>query len=53
MGMALVPCLVACDKLSGLGAQPTFHSTDITGATFARHLELPDASGKQRSLADW
>ena len=51
--VAFVPWLAACDKLAGLGAQPTFHSTDITGATFARHLELPDASGKQRSLADW
>jgi protein SCO1/2 len=51
--MAFVPCLAACDKLAGLGEKPTFHSTDITGATFARHLELPDASGKQRSLADW
>lgn len=51
--VAFVPWLAACDKLAGLGAQPTFHFTDITGATFARHLELPDASGKQRSLADW
>ncbi len=50
---ALVPWLTACDKLAGLGGQPTFHSTDITGATFARHLELPDASGRPRSLADW
>jgi protein SCO1 len=53
MSLAAVPWLAACDKLSGFGKAPAFHSTDITGATFARQLELPDASGKPRSLADW
>jgi protein SCO1/2 len=45
--------LAACDRLASLGGQPTFRSTDITGATFARHLELPDFDGRPRSLADW
>ncbi|MDQ2928403.1 MAG: SCO family protein [Pseudomonadota bacterium] len=37
----------------GKAGAPTFHSTDITGASFARHLELPDVDGRMRSLADW
>ena len=45
--------LAACDRLGGVAKGPTFHATDITGAEFARHLELPDADGKMRSLADW
>ncbi|HSC62637.1 MAG TPA: SCO family protein [Caldimonas sp.] len=42
-----------CDRLTGRDGGPTFHFTDITGAEFARRLELPDADGKPRSLADW
>jgi protein SCO1/2 len=45
--------LAACDRILGKSAGPAFHFTDITGASFARHLELPDADGKMRSLADW
>ena len=30
-----------------------FHGADITGATYARTLALPDIDGKQRSLADF
>ena len=45
--------LVACDRWPGQAAAPTFHSTDITGAEFARKLELPDADGRPRTLADW
>lgn len=37
----------------GRPGTPTFHFTDITGASFARHLELPDADGRMRTLADW
>ena len=44
--------LSGCDRFAKAGA-PTFHFTDITGAEFARKLELPDADGKPRSLADW
>ena len=50
---ALLPILAACDKLAAPAASPVFNGTDITGAEFARHLELPDVEGKQRSLADW
>jgi len=48
-----VAVLGGCDRIAGIGAKPTFHFTDITGAEFARKLELPDADGKPRSLADW
>ena len=49
----LLPCLAACDRLAALAGKPTFHSTDITGAEFARRLDLPDVDGRMRSLADW
>ena len=48
-----VAVLGGCDRIAGIGAKPTFHFTDITGAEFARKLELADADGKPRSLADW
>ena len=51
----LAPALAACtDKLApAKPAAPAFHSTDITGAEFARKLELPDTDGRPRTLADW
>ena len=51
-GLAAAGVLAGCDRIAGRSA-PTFHFTDITGAEFARKLELPDADGKPRSLADW
>ncbi len=48
-----VALAAGCDRIAGVGGKPTFHFTDITGAEFARKLELPDADGKPRSLADW
>ena len=45
--------LAGCERLTGKSGAPAFHSTDITGAEFARKLDLPDADGKMRSLADW
>lgn len=45
--------LAGCDKL-GLGAsKPSFHGVDITGADYGRKLELTDAEGKPRTLADF
>ena len=40
---------------SGLGGGPraSFKSIDITGAEYARKLELPDADGKMRSLTEF
>jgi protein SCO1/2 len=45
--------LAGCDRLAPGAPAPTFFSTDITGAEFARRLELPDVDGKPRTLADW
>jgi protein SCO1 len=47
--------LAGCDK-PGAGpsaAKPAFRSIDITGAEYARKLELPDADGKLRTLGDF
>jgi len=53
LALAGAPLVAACDRIAGRNAAPTFHFTDITGAEFARSLDLPDADGKPRSLADW
>jgi len=52
-GIAAAAALAGCDRIAGSNATPTFHFTDITGAEFARKLDLADVDGKQRSLADW
>ena len=42
------------DKAAGPPApKASFNSIDITGAEYARKLELPDADGKMRSLAEF
>jgi protein SCO1/2 len=43
--------LAACDAAKP--PPPPFKSIDITGAAYARTLELPDTGGKTRSLADF
>lgn len=53
LGAAALALVAGCDRISGSGANPGFHFTDISGAEFARRLELPDVDGKQRTLADW
>ncbi|MCE9659519.1 MAG: SCO family protein [Burkholderiales bacterium] len=45
--------LAGCDRPGLFSKAPTFFSTDITGAEFARKLELPDVEGRPRTLADW
>lgn len=40
--------LLACNR-----APVSFHSTDLTGATFARQFSLLDHNGQQRSLSDF
>jgi protein SCO1 len=49
MGLAL---LSACDKPAGADA-PAFKAVDITGADYARELNLPDADGRVRQLAEF
>ena len=52
-GLAAAGLLAGCERIAGTNAAPTFHFTDITGAEFARRLDLPDVDGKARTLADW
>lgn len=49
-GLALLVTLAACEPRA---AAPTFHATDITGATFARDFSLTDHNGQPRKLADF
>ncbi|MEY4748311.1 MAG: hypothetical protein RIQ60_525 [Pseudomonadota bacterium] len=50
--LALAPALLlgACGKKP---EPPAFKSVDITGADYARTLELPDADGKLRNLGEF
>jgi protein SCO1/2 len=50
----LAGSLTACDQL-GLGgaSKPVFKGVDLTGAEYARSLNLPDLDGRNRSLADF
>jgi len=53
-GLLLWAGLAGCgDKPAGSGPKASFHSIDITGAEYARKLELSDADGKPRSLGEF
>lgn len=46
--------LTACDRVGlAASAKPAFKGVDITGASYARELALPDQTGRPRSLADF
>lgn len=46
--------LAGCDQLTpGGGSKPAFKAIDITGAEYARVLNLTDFNGQKRSLADF
>jgi protein SCO1/2 len=45
--------LAGCDRLPGGAGKANFKAVDITGAEYARKLELPDAEGRPRTLADF
>ena len=49
LSAAVLP-LMGCDKIAGPGS---FKAIDITGADYAQGLDLPDADGKRRTLADF
>lgn len=56
--LAAVAGLGACDRAAKPGAPAAapaggFRGIDITGADYAQQLELPDADGKVRTLADF
>lgn len=46
---AAAALLAGCDR----SAKPSFKSLDITGAEYARRLQLPDADGRMRSLDEF
>ena len=48
---AALLALAACGRTKD--APPNFKGIDITGADYARELNLPDADGRMRSLADF
>lgn len=55
---AAATLLAACDRQDGSsagtsGGKATFTGVDITGAKYASRLDLPDAQGKQRTLAEF
>jgi protein SCO1/2 len=45
--------LAGCQKAADQADVPAFKAIDITGAEYGRALELTDADGKQRHLADF
>ena len=56
-GLLGTTMLAACDKVSAptpkAAAAPKFNAVDITGAEYARKLDLTDFDGKPRTLADF
>ena len=54
LGLAAAAVLAGCDgKLPGAADKPSFKGIDITGAEYARKLQLTDPDGKPRSLAEF
>ncbi len=53
LSMFAALALAGCDRLAGFGDKPAFKAVDITGAEYANALNLPDADGRPRSLADF
>jgi len=52
--LLLCAAVMGCgDKPAGSGPKASFRSIDITGAEYARKLDLPDAEGKPRSLGEF
>jgi protein SCO1/2 len=51
--LAAAAVLAGCDGALPGGSKPAFKSIDITGAEYARTLQLSDPDGQLRSLADY
>jgi protein SCO1/2 len=52
LALAAAALLGACDR-PGTPPAPAFRAVDITGANYAQGLELPDADGRVRTLAEF
>ena len=53
LSAALLPLLAACSRDGDKPAKAAFKAVDITGADYAKELDLPDADGQRRKLADF
>ena len=51
--VAAVTALMFAGLAACSGEKPAFKGIDITGAEYARRLDLPDTGGKPRTLADF
>ena len=52
LAAAAAALLAACDRPGG-ASRPSFKGIDITGADYAKELNLRDANGRARTLADF
>lgn len=52
LALAAALPLAACDKF-GAARAPAFKGVDLTGADYAKTLNLPDQDGRMRSLSDF
>lgn len=50
LALPLLSALQGCERS---GAPASFKAVDITGATYAQDLDLPDTEGKRRHIADF
>ncbi len=50
---AALPALLACNRATPVATTLAFKAVDVTGATYAQELGLPDTEGKVRTLADF
>lgn len=51
--LALIASLALLSGCDRAGGPPSFKGVDITGADYARELALPDAEGRERTLAEF
>lgn len=51
--LALLPVLSACDGIQSSTTKAPLVATDITGAEFAKTLNLTDHNGKRRNMQDF
>jgi protein SCO1/2 len=51
--LSLAPAALVLAACNREPARPSFQSIDITGATYAQRLDLPDADGRLRHLSDF
>lgn len=53
LSAALLPMLAACSRDGDKPTKAAFKAVDITGAEYAKELDLPDTDGRRRKLADF